>query len=213
MGEEEHIAAACASAADDTVRTRADGIERLAAGAAVAEKAPAGALHLDIDSASTFVRAVIPFHQIVVNLYAGVRHRKLGGATRTPQRTRDNMIEAQWDESCPELARLAFALIAEWKIGTTGMLRRRGPRSFAVAHEVDHWQCASHFVALSESGYVIARAAPGRRFSSIRNAKAITATNPTTQGQGEVEATSGTVILPQSAKAMIMGFKRGYRAT
>lgn len=67
MGKEEHIAA-CVNAADDTVRTRAHGIERLAAGAAVAEKTLAGALHFDIDSAFTLVGAVVPFHQIVVSL-------------------------------------------------------------------------------------------------------------------------------------------------
>ena len=80
MGEEQNIAAACANSADDTVRTRADGIERLAAGAAVAEQTPAGTFHLDIDRAPTFVRAVIPFHQIFVYLDPGVRHRKLRSA-------------------------------------------------------------------------------------------------------------------------------------
>ena len=50
MAEEEHIAAACAKAANDTVGTRAHGIERLAAEAAVAQKPPAGALHFDDDS-------------------------------------------------------------------------------------------------------------------------------------------------------------------
>jgi len=49
---DERIVAACAHAADDTVRTRAHGIERLAARAAVTEKTPARALNLDIDSAS-----------------------------------------------------------------------------------------------------------------------------------------------------------------
>lgn len=95
MTEEEYIAPVCANAADDTVRTRAYGIECLTAGAAVAEKTPARTPHFDIDSAPTLVGAVIPFHQIIVSLYPRVRHRKLGSAAGALQRARENVIDAQ----------------------------------------------------------------------------------------------------------------------
>jgi hypothetical protein len=62
MAEEEHRAAVCAHAVNDMVDARGHGIECLAARAAVSEKAPARALHLNVDSPSALVgrRSPIP---------------------------------------------------------------------------------------------------------------------------------------------------------
>ena len=122
MTKEENIAAESANAANDTVRTRTHGFQRLAAGAAVEEKAPAGALHFDINSAPTLIGAVIPFHQIIVSLNPRMRHRKLGSAAGAQQRARENAIDAQCSEARPDLARLAFALLDQWKVSPAGML-------------------------------------------------------------------------------------------
>ena len=132
MGKEEHIAAACANAADDTVRTRAHGVERLTAGAAVAEKTPAGALLFDIDGASTLVGAVIPFHQIVVRLHPRARQRNLGSAAGALQRTREDAIEAQCGEARPDIACLVFAPLAKRNVRAAGVLSAYRPCGLAV---------------------------------------------------------------------------------
>src|SRR4029078_10311065 len=89
--------------------------------------------------------AVIPFHQIVVQLYGGVWHRKLGGPAGAPQRTREYPGHAQSSEVRSQLARLAFALLDQGEISAAGMLSCQRPRRVAVAREINQRQGRAHF--------------------------------------------------------------------
>ena len=80
--------------ADDTVRTRGNGIESLTGGTAVKEEIPSWAFQSDIDSFAALVFAVVPLAQVVIRLGSNSRKRQYGSLTGALQRARQDAFEA-----------------------------------------------------------------------------------------------------------------------
>src|SRR5665648_537518 len=70
MGEDEHVALERTNPGNDTIRARTHLRQRFPAGATLLEQTPARALGPNVRRASSFVRAVVPFHQIGIDLRA-----------------------------------------------------------------------------------------------------------------------------------------------
>src|SRR5271165_465401 len=89
-GEHEYIRADRAKARNNAISTNADLREGLPARTSVAEDLPAWALAANLRRRLAFIGAIIPLHEIGIDVCDWTKARQLAGSARTFQRTRDH---------------------------------------------------------------------------------------------------------------------------
>src|SRR5262249_55169695 len=107
--EQQHVSPNGAYALHHPVRPRADLPGRLASAAAAAEDLPAPTLRKNFGGATALVFAVVPLHEIGIDLGHRGEAGELARPESTPQGTREHLRERQPPQPLPEPARIALA--------------------------------------------------------------------------------------------------------
>ena len=111
-----------ADAADDPIRTFAHLLRRFASRAAVAEKFPIGTFRTNLSRTASFVLAIVPFDQVLINVSDWFEAGQFTGPGRTLQGTGQHQGKRQSLEPFTKPSCGALATIGERKIGQPGML-------------------------------------------------------------------------------------------
>jgi hypothetical protein len=142
--KEQHVAVHCPHPASHPVGPRPDLVRQLPSRAAVAEQLPVRALGTDVGAGETFVRAVVPFEQVRLDLSRGGEAGQLARPDRPLQGAREHPGERQALEPLSELARLDFALRGQRQVGHARVLVRNGPGGLAVPRQVHDRKRVAH---------------------------------------------------------------------
>src|SRR5436309_7579774 len=101
-------------------------------------------LRMNLDRAETFVLAVVPFDQIVIDFGCGAEAGQFAGASGTLQGTRENLCKCQSGQPFPKPSGVAFATLGQGQIGQSRMLALQAPSGLAVTHQINHWKDLAH---------------------------------------------------------------------
>src|SRR5262245_51010985 len=142
--EEQHVALLGAHPADHAVGARPDLRRRLAAGTAVAEELPVGALGVDLGRGPALVVAIVPLDEVAVELGRVREAGELAGARRALERARPYPGEAEPAQPLAEALRVALAALGERKVRAAGVLAGEAPSRLAVPGEVHDGERATH---------------------------------------------------------------------
>src|SRR6476659_8337068 len=94
-----------------TVRPRGDLLRRFASWAAVAEQLPVWTFRVNLRRPETFIFAIVPFDQVVIDFGCLPEASQFAGARSTVQGTRKDLREDQSGQPSPKPAGVAFATL------------------------------------------------------------------------------------------------------
>jgi hypothetical protein len=132
VSEERRVAFTAQGAIDYIQRARPDLRYSFPVRHAVAKQGPAGPTGPNLFSGSTFVIAVIPLHEVGIDLGLGSEPGQFTGAARPGERTRENQFEGMAGEQLADAARFLLSFGRERKIGPPRMRSGKAPFRFAM---------------------------------------------------------------------------------
>ena len=119
---------------DHTIDSHAELLRSFSASAAaIVEDCPARMVSLNLVGGQSFVIAVVPFHQIRINLGARSQSRQFTGLPRPSQRARQHQVEIRRDEFLTQESRSLAAVLGQRDIRDTGVLAAATPFRLAGA--------------------------------------------------------------------------------
>src|SRR5262245_9982434 len=95
--------------------------------AAIAEDRPSRAVSVNLLRRQSFVRAVVPLHQIRIDLGTRSQARHLTGLPRSSQRTRQHQLEIRRGQLRPQQSRLLTTVLGQRNVGDTRVLTTETP--------------------------------------------------------------------------------------
>ena len=108
----------------------------LPARTAVAIHVPGRPLPPDFCGRPTFIFAVVPFRQVMVDLSLRRQPRQFAGLSRAFPRAGQDLRKAQHPQARSHVARLPLAMKGQRNFSATGMLARERPFRLTVADEI-----------------------------------------------------------------------------
>jgi hypothetical protein len=120
--EKQYIARDRSYPAYDSVCAGTDFFRSFAAGAAVTEKVPVGALRSNLCSAPPFVLAIVPFDKVRIHFGHRAKTRELTRPPGALQRTGVHLCQSDPLETFPQSPGSTFPALRKGNISETGML-------------------------------------------------------------------------------------------
>src|SRR5262245_39797424 len=115
--EEQHVAVDRAKPRDHAVGARADLGRGFAAGAAVAEEPPVGALCVDLGAGATLVAAVVPLDEVAIDLGRRPEARERAGARGALQGAGEDLAEGEALQAAADPPRVLLPALSQRQIG------------------------------------------------------------------------------------------------
>src|SRR5580765_1770618 len=144
----QHIALDPTHATRDTLGPRSNLLRRFSIRAAVMEQLPVGVLRTNLRGSQTFELAVVPFDQIVIHFGDGSEAGEFAGASRTLQRTGENLCKSQSGQPFAKPASVAFPTLGQRHIGQSRVLSRETPGGLAVPRQINRRKRFVHGASL-----------------------------------------------------------------
>src|SRR5207244_198608 len=144
--EQQRVAVDGAHAADHAVGSGPDLIGRLPVRGAIAEQLPVRALGMDLGARATLVRAVIPLHEVGLDLRRGAEAGELTCSDSSPKGAREHRRERQPLEPLSQACGLGFAMQGERKAASSRVLMGYGPGRFAVPCRIYDWKRVAYLL-------------------------------------------------------------------
>src|SRR5262249_32460132 len=130
--EQQHVAIDGADSAYHTVGPRSDLVRRLPSRAAVAEQLPVRALGVDLRAGTTFIGAVVPFHEVGIDFRHRAEASELARSNHPLQGAGEHRGELRSLEPLSEPGGFGFTFRRQREIGQSRVLVRDGPGRLPV---------------------------------------------------------------------------------
>jgi hypothetical protein len=137
------------------IRSRADLIERFAAGETVAEYLPIGALGANVCSCEAFVIAVVPFDQVAINVSLRAESRQFARARGALEGAGPDACEFHALEALAQAAGVTFSASGQWQVGSPGVLSTDRPGGLTMSGQVNYWQSVQSFLPVGSTAPLI----------------------------------------------------------
>ena len=124
-----------ADAGDDAIGARGDVPRALAAGTAVPEEHPPRRRPADVRRRAPLVVAVVPLHEVRIDLSRRAETRQVARLPRATERTREDGLERDARQERRQPADLPAAVLRERRVRTPGVPSGEAPLSLAVSDE------------------------------------------------------------------------------
>ena len=101
--------------------------------AAITEDCPPRAMNVNLLGGQSFVVAVVPFHQIRIDLGTRAEPRQFAGLPRPSQRARQHQLEISRDQFLPQQPRLLATVLSQRDVRHAGVLTAETPFRVSVS--------------------------------------------------------------------------------
>src|SRR5262249_38473835 len=102
----------------------------------------------DLRRGQSFIRTVVPFHQVGIGFCSGSKPSQFASARCPLQRAGEYFGECHSRQAFSKAHGIALAIRCQWQIGKSGMLARVSPSCVAMLRYIYDWKTFTHAILL-----------------------------------------------------------------